>query len=115
MKQTFPKTARLLSRKDFSFIRKQGSRIWSQSLVASVHVSTQPRKRLGLSVSKRYGNAVQRNRFKRRIRELFRRENDAFPSGTTLHISPVHKNGEPPFSQLKSDFISLFKRLKKKH
>jgi len=29
--------------------------------------------RLGLAVSRKFGNAVQRNRFKRQIREVFRR------------------------------------------
>jgi len=34
--------------------------------------------RLGLTVSRKVGNAVVRNRVKRRIREWFRRERDCF-------------------------------------
>ena len=38
--------------------------------------------RIGLTVSRKVGNAVVRNRVKRRIREWFRRSRAAVPAGT---------------------------------
>ena len=42
--------------------------------------------RLGITVSRRVGNAVVRNRLKRRVREWYRRERSALASGLDLVV-----------------------------
>jgi ribonuclease P protein component len=44
--------------------------------------------RLGLSVSRKVGNAVVRNKWKRRIREAFRLQRQSFPSGLDIVVRP---------------------------
>ena len=46
-----------------------------------------PHCRLGLAVSRRVGNAVARNRVKRRLREAFRLQQHQLPPGYDLVIS----------------------------
>ena len=44
--------------------------------------------RLGLSIGKRVGNAVVRNRWKRLIREAFRKQVGELPAGLDLVVRP---------------------------
>lgn len=45
--------------------------------------------RIGLSVSKKHGGAVDRNRLKRWLREAFRLEREQFPTGLDLIAVPL--------------------------
>ena len=57
-----------------------------------------PYPRLGLSVSRKYGNAVRRNRWKRMLREAFRLSREKFPSGIDLVVIP--RGGDDPKLEL---------------
>ena len=48
--------------------------------------SSHPRHRLGITVSKRVGNAVTRNHVKRRVREWFRRNRDQLGAATDVVV-----------------------------
>ncbi|MFQ5344991.1 MAG: ribonuclease P protein component [Mariprofundus sp.] len=67
----FPKSYRLRSKADFSSIRK-GKRIRVGNLRIVYRSNKLEHCRLGLAVSRKYGNAVQRNRLKRQLRNTFR-------------------------------------------
>ncbi len=47
-----------------------------------------PSLRFGISASKRYGNAPERNRFKRLIREAFRTSRHTLPQDIELNFVP---------------------------
>jgi ribonuclease P protein component len=56
-----------------------GRRVHTESFV--LLVAAAPHARLGLTVSRKVGGAVRRNRIKRLVRELFRTRRELFPAG----------------------------------
>ena len=78
----YRKNQHLRTAADFSLVRASGFRrecgfFYMYLLPQSER--TPPLRRLGVVASRRVGNAVARNRAKRRLRELFRREQDQLP------------------------------------
>jgi ribonuclease P protein component len=52
----------------------------------AIKPSDEKRRRLGVTVSKRVGNSVIRNRVKRRIREWFRHAREELPDGSEIVV-----------------------------
>ncbi len=69
----FPRTLRLLRKTQFDLVFKQGNRVPRKHLLMFVKPNTLSSPRLGIATGKRYGKAVERNRAKRIVREVFRR------------------------------------------
>lgn len=79
---------RLRERRDFQRVSRDGIRANSASFVvlAAPSRAAAPACRLGVTASRRVGNAVQRNRVKRRIREWFRCHRDELPGGRDIVV-----------------------------
>lgn len=78
---TFPPNTRLHHKKQFDAVYKRGLRVSDAYFWANACDNKTQSPRLGLAISaKNIGNAVNRNRVKRIIRESFRRRGTAMPS-----------------------------------
>lgn len=77
-------------RRQGDFDRVYAAKVYSadKTLVVRGCANGTATSRLGLSVSRRVGNAVVRNRWKRVIREAFRRRRYGLPQGLDLVVSP---------------------------
>lgn len=84
---SFPKALRLLSRKYFQKVSKEGARFHGQFLLFQYYQG-KFQGRLGITVSKKYGKAHDRNRFKRLVREAFREVYSHLPEGMQVNVSP---------------------------
>lgn len=89
---SFPKEERILKQEDFARVRKLGKRVSTKSFTLFFLPNGLDRRRLGLSVSARVGNAVVRNRLKRLLREFFRLNKAAFPPSADVLISVKSPN-----------------------
>jgi ribonuclease P protein component len=72
-----------------------------------------PYPRLGLSVSRKYGNAVKRNRWKRLLREAYRFSRERLPSGIDLVVIP-RGSDDPNLELLLQSLPELAYRIAKK-
>jgi len=75
----FPRAQRLLRRGEFVRVQQQGRRVHTAHFVLLMLRSQRPGPIFGVTVGKRVGSAVQRNRVKRLAREVFRRNKRLFP------------------------------------
>lgn len=111
--QRYPQALRLRSSRQFDQVFARRCSAGNDLLVVYGCANDQKVTRLGLRVSAKLGNAVARNRWKRRLREAFRTARDRLPAGLDLVVIPrqVH---EPPFAALQSSLVELAGRIAKK-
>jgi ribonuclease P protein component len=89
----FPRAARLLRHADFERVYKQGRRHFSASM--TVFFRPRPEEetpkqgmRVGFTVGRALGGAVQRNRMKRRLREAVRLSSQDLKAPVDVVINP---------------------------
>ena len=85
---TFRKQDRLRSPAEFKRVYDRKCSVSNQWLIVYAMPNELGRTRVGLSVSKKVGNAVARNRFKRLYREAFRLSREQLPVGFDLIMLP---------------------------
>ena len=89
MAQTFPKDRRVRKRREYLRIQETGSRVTLPSAIVLMSArSDDGPARLGITVTRKFGNAVARNRAKRLFRELFRRGSGFLPNGVDFVVIP---------------------------
>ena len=71
---------RLKKRHEFRQVQLSGRRIHTRHFLIVVQPNALQNTRLGITVTKKVGTAVQRNRIKRVVREVFRRNRPLFPA-----------------------------------
>lgn len=75
----FPKAWRLRHRVEFTRLSQLGKKWHTKHFIILYTTTEAAYSRIGITVSKRVGNAVCRNRIKRLVREFFRNNIDLFP------------------------------------
>ena len=83
----FSKKNRLRKRIEFEYLRQTGTRVQNNLFIITyAHNSDKDASRLGITVTKKTGNAVARNRIKRLIREYFRNNKHLLTRNCDINI-----------------------------
>jgi len=94
--QSFRKHVRIRKRRDYVTVYQQGVRSNSEHFTIIARKNQVGSSRLGITVSKKVGNAVQRNRIKRLVREFFRL--NRLRLSTPQDIVIIAKKDMPPLT-----------------
>jgi ribonuclease P protein component len=86
--QRFPKSVRIRRQAEFDMVYRGNVFAADDVLVIRALRNDLGLTRIGLSVSRKVGNAAVRNRWKRLIREAFRRQRLDLPVGMDLVVRP---------------------------
>jgi ribonuclease P protein component len=103
---TFPQSHRMKTPAEFDRCYKRKRSASNDVLIVYACENGLTHPRLGCSVSKKVGNAVVRNRFKRLFREAFRLTQHDLPRGVDLVLIPRPGN-EPILAVVKESIVVL--------
>jgi ribonuclease P protein component len=108
----FPKTSRLLNSRDFRKVREKGKSSQGRLLRLGVlKDSNTKRARIGLITSKRVGGAVDRNRTRRRLREMIRAILPSIAPGLDVVVVAKSPAASASFDELRAEWLILARRL----
>ena len=109
---TFGRRDRVRSRHDFRAIFRDRRVLRGPVFFVYWQRNEVGRSRLGLSVGRRLGNAVRRNRIKRVMREVFRTNRATVPSDVDIVIVPRNSRRAVVHAQVERAFFEAMERLR---
>lgn len=104
------KRYRIRENRDFQRLFKRGKSVSNSLLVLIYRRTGQSNNRFGFSISKKFGNAVKRNKMKRRLREICSEYIVFLKEGYDIVFVPRKNSREAEYIQLKKAVYSLLKR-----
>lgn len=110
---TFPKNVRLRQRTDFVRLSQTGVKLSSRYFIVLIGNELAAVSRLGITVSKKVGCAVVRNRVKRVLREQLRLHREMWPKYDFVIIARSAA-AKASFAEIMRDIISLLQRVRNK-
>lgn len=84
-RETFRRADRIRRRRHYLSVQKRGKRVHTSNFVLVVCPAAEG-PRIGITVTRRVSKAVDRNRIKRLLREVFRRNRRLFPARSEVVV-----------------------------
>lgn len=110
MKRSF----RLRKNDEFQRVYRRGMPAYNRDFKIIGFRNHLEHNRFGYSLSKKYGKAHERNRTKRRLREIVRAHQDSFPKSFDYVILPKQTTKSLSFQQLEQSLLHCLMQWKKR-
>jgi len=109
--QRFTKRERLRTRSDFQRVYRTGVRVSDEHFTLIVSPNLHETRRVGISIRKKIGKAHDRNRMKRLLKEVFRRNKNRFPEGCDIVLVVSSPPSTLTYSAFQEAILVLAKKL----
>jgi ribonuclease P protein component len=103
----FRKDSRLRNADEFKAVYERGARKVSRSFVLFALPNSLGYSRFGLTTPRKLGKAHDRNRIKRRVREILRTSRSQIPSGFDFVVNPRRSANDRQYDELRSELLAL--------
>jgi ribonuclease P protein component len=107
MAERFTSRERIRRRPEFSRVFDAGTRSHGRYMTLVIWPTDSEVGRLGIVATRKLGGAVQRNRAKRLVRELFRRHK---PANLDIVVLPRRELLDVDFASLEADYRAALRR-----
>lgn len=107
------KKLRLRDSKDYRRVYKRGRRVWNRTFTIFVTPTRSECPRVGFSITKKFGTAVERNRMRRRLKEVIRQHRAAIPRMDII-VMPKRSALTLPFELLTRELLGVMGRTEKR-
>ena len=109
MSATFSKNERIRRKHEFQRVYQEGKKIISSSFILFYYPDPERQyRRLGITASRKVGNAVTRNRCKSLVREVFRQNKALFPQGADIVIVVARAMTEKCYQEILTEICRVF-------
>lgn len=103
----FLRVQRLLNKQEYCRVYNFGRKYVGDKVVVFYLLSQSSYSRLGITITKKWGRAHERNRFKRVVREAYRHEYFNFPLNIEMSIHPRKSYQKLRPEEIKLDLRAL--------
>lgn len=96
---------------EFRRLYGKGKCVRTSRIVVYYRPAKGEQNHLGITVSTKIGKAVCRNKIRRRLREIYRLNEEKIKKGCDMIIVARHRARYSEYKELENDFIFLMKKL----
>jgi ribonuclease P protein component len=109
--QGLGKEERIRKRGDFLRVQRRGERFVRKCLIFLFKKNGLHKSRLGITVSRKVGGAVERNRIKRWVREAFRRRKHRLVKGLDVVVIAKKKSSRGSLEEVEGELEEFVEHL----
>jgi ribonuclease P protein component len=110
----FGKFERLQKRKEFNRLHRRGVKVVGRLFVYLYRPNGLAWSRLGITVSRKVGGAVQRNRVKRLVREAFRHQKETLTVRVDVVVIARRSAAKAVFAEVREELQFFFQQVARK-